>query len=75
MKNKTNRRQLFRKSMRYLTLGVIGAGGGAIAAKRGKLVKENKCISESACGGCEILDECVLPRGMSARRVMEGKNG
>ena len=75
MKNKTNRRQLFAKTMRYLTLGVIGAGGGEIAAKRGKLVKENKCVSDGACSGCGILDECVLPRGMSARRVMEGKNG
>jgi len=65
-----NRRQLFIGILRYSTLGLIGVLGGSFLARRRRLVRENKCINDGICRGCEIFDKCSLPQALSAKEVL-----
>jgi hypothetical protein len=66
------RRQFFRGVLRSVSLTLLGAAGGAAAMKRRRLVRENKCDNQGVCSGCEVFDECGLPRALSVKQVTAG---
>jgi len=61
------RRQFFRSMLRNASLTLLGAAGGVAVVKRGRLVREGKCVSGGVCSGCDVFDDCGLPRALSAR--------
>ena len=65
-----SRRQFFAGALRHASLGLIAAVGGGSLAKRRKLAREGKCISGGICRGCEILNDCGLPRALSTKMVV-----
>ena len=67
-----SRRQLLAGVLRYISLGFVAAGGGALFAKRRRLVREGKCINKGICRGCEVFDKCGLPQALSAKDVLAG---
>ena len=67
-----SRRQLLAGVLRYISLGFVAAGGGALFAKRRRLVREGKCINKGICRGCEAFDKCGLPQALSAKDVLAG---
>jgi hypothetical protein len=64
-----NRREFFTDVFRYATLGAIGAIGGAVFAKRRKLLKDGICINERVCNGCGIYEQCNLPPALSKKQL------
>jgi hypothetical protein len=62
-----NRRQLFTSVLRYIALGVLGAVGGSVFAKKRRLVRNGICINREICGSCGIFEECSLPPALSAK--------
>lgn len=69
-----SRRQLFTSVLRYAALGVLGAVGGSVFAKKRRLVKNGICINREICRSCGILEECGLPPALSAKtNVKENK--
>ncbi len=62
-----NRRQLFTSVLRYAALGVLGAVGGSVFAKRRRLMKNGICINREICESCGIFQECGLPPALLAK--------
>ncbi|MHC4558758.1 MAG: hypothetical protein ACYS80_15815 [Planctomycetota bacterium] len=69
-----NRRQLLAGALRYVTLGLLTAGGAATFAKRNRLMREGKCINSGICTCCKVLKQCGLPQALSARKALTGVN-
>ena len=65
-----SRRQLLAAALRYGTLGLLGAAGGAAFARRRRLVREGKCINRGICRGCEVFEACGLPQALSVKQVL-----
>jgi len=63
-----NRREFFRSMGRYLTLGLIGAGGGAVAYRKGVDRNEHRCTNRSVCCSCGSFRDCRLPAALSAKQ-------
>lgn len=63
-----NRRDFFRSIGRYLTLGLIGVGGGAVAARKGTAREGQSCRNKSVCCNCGVFDSCRLPAALSAKQ-------
>lgn len=61
------RRQFFRSLLRNASLTLLGVAGGVGVTKRRRLVREGTCVSGGVCSGCEVFDECGLPRALSAK--------
>ena len=70
-KHPVSRRELLGGVLRYATLGVLGAAGGSVFARRRRLLKEGKCISRGICSGCKVFKTCGLPQALSAKQVLE----
>ena len=62
-----NRRQLFTSVLRYAALGVLGAVGGSVFAKKRRLAQRGICINREICSSCGIFEECGLPPALSAK--------
>ena len=62
-----SRRELFTTVLRYATLGTLAAIGGAVFAKRRRLVQNGICINREICQSCRIFKECDLPAALSAK--------
>ena len=71
--NIQNRRQLLTGTLRGVALAILGAVTGSVAAKRRRLVRENKCINNSICRGCKVYPTCPLPQALSAKEVLVNK--
>ena len=69
----TSRRELFRRVLRFGSLGAIGVFGAAGLSKRRRLVKEGVCVGKGICCSCEVFNECGLPRAVSAK-IAKGQN-
>lgn len=67
-----NRRELLVGALRYVTLGLLTAGGAATFTKRQRLVREGKCINNGICTDCKVLERCGLPQALSARKTLTG---
>ena len=67
-----SRRELFAGALRYAALGLVAAGGGALFAKRRRLVQEGVCSNNRLCDGCAILQQCTLPVALSAKKISVG---
>ena len=67
-----SRRQLLAATLRYATLGLLGAAGAPLIAKRRRLTEEGKCIGSGVCRGCEALEKCNLPAALSEKQVLAG---
>ena len=65
-----NRRELLTAVLRYATLGTLGAIGGAVFAKRRRLVQDGICINSGICSGCGIFEQCGLPQALSAKQLL-----
>jgi hypothetical protein len=61
-------------ALRYASLGLMAAGGAALFAKRQRLVRNGRCINTGICVGCKILQDCSLPRAVTARKTLSGIN-
>jgi hypothetical protein len=68
------RRELFTTVLRYATLVVLAAIGGAVFAKRRRLVQQGKCINQGICRGCGIFERCGLPQALSAKQLLTRTN-
>lgn len=66
-KTKQSRRELFKSTLRYATLGVFGAIAGNVFAKKHRLARNGICINHGICQSCGILSECSLPPALSAK--------
>ncbi len=62
-----SRRQLFTSILRYAALGMLGAVGGSVFAKKRRLVRNGICINREICRSCGIFEECSLPPALSAK--------
>ncbi|MCF7972690.1 MAG: hypothetical protein K9N55_02630 [Phycisphaerae bacterium] len=71
MMKKQTRRSLFIRGLRQGTLVLLTAGGGAVWAKRRRLVREGKCVAQGVCSGCAVLSQCGLPRALSMKKHQE----
>ncbi|MCK5174064.1 MAG: hypothetical protein KAR47_11785 [Planctomycetes bacterium] len=69
-RNMQNRRSLLLGLLRYATLGLVGAAGGGVIAKRRRLVREGKCVGRGICSACGVFDGCGLPQALSAKQVL-----
>jgi len=77
-----SRRELFAAILRYVALGTLGAIGGAVFAKRRRLVQgprlagtqDGICINRGICSGCGILEQCGLPLALSAKQLQKTEN-
>jgi len=65
-----NRRGLLAAVLRYVTLVTLGAIGGAVFAKRHRLVQEGICINSGICRGCGIFEQCGLPLALSEKQLL-----
>jgi hypothetical protein len=65
-----SRRELFTTVLRYATLGTLAAIGGAVFAKRRRLVQNGICINREICKGCGIFEQCGLPQALSAKQLL-----
>ena len=73
-----SRRELITAVMRYATLGTLGAIGGAVFAKRRRLVQgprfagtqDGICINNGICRGCGIFEQCGLPLALSEKQLV-----
>ncbi len=68
-----SRRRLLECTLRYSTLGLLGAVGGWAFAKRGRLIREGKCVNGGICRGCRVYEKCGLPQALSAKQVLPGR--
>ena len=59
-----NRRDLFRKSLRFSALGGLAVLGFFAMKRPGN----SNCINQKLCRGCRILDRCALQEATAARR-------
>ncbi len=64
--NNTSRRQLFRNGL----LALLTGGTAAALRKRQRLVAQGKCVGQGICRGCDVLDDCGLPRALSMKQVL-----
>jgi hypothetical protein len=64
------RRQMLTATLRYATLGLLGAFGASVISRRRRLVREGKCINDKVCRGCEILQTCSLPQALSEKEAL-----
>ncbi len=71
-----SRRRIFAGALRYAALGVLAAGGFFVGVKRRRLLRQGKCINggpgQLGCRGCGVLQQCGLPRALSAKKVLGG---
>lgn len=58
--------------LRNVSLTLLGVAGGVGVTKRRRLVREGKCVSGGVCSGCDVFDECGLPRALSAKLAVTG---
>ena len=76
----TTRRELLTGVLRYAALGILGAIGGGVFAKKRKLMQEPRlagsqdgvCINSGICSGCGVFEQCGLPQALSAKQVLTG---
>jgi len=47
-------------------------GGGALLAKRQRLLREGVCINDGICNGCQVLARCGLPRALIVKKDLAG---
>ncbi len=73
-----SRRDVFAGALRYMAVGVLAAGGFFVGVKRRRLVRQGKCINggpgQLGCRGCGALQQCGLPRALSAKKVLGGSS-
>ena len=69
LRNVPARRLFITRVLRNASLAVLGLAGGAAIVKRRRLLREGKCLNQGICRGCEVFDECGLPRALSTRNV------
>ena len=70
--NVQSRRGLLGSALRYGTLGLLGAAGGAAFMRRRRLIREGKCTNRGICRGCRSYEKCSLPQALSAKQVLAG---
>jgi hypothetical protein len=64
-----DRREFFSGLLRKAALAALAFGGGAAAAKRAVLSKEQSCVNRGICSGCRVFDDCGLPQALSAKEA------
>lgn len=67
-----NRRDFFAGALRYVTLGLLTAGGAVVFAKRQRLVRAGQCINNGICDRCKVLQKCELPAAVAVRKNLAG---
>jgi len=66
---RTSRRELLRGLGRAAGAAALAAAA-IILGRRAAARADETCDRDGACRGCERLDDCLLPRGQSARGVL-----
>jgi hypothetical protein len=72
IKELKSRRQFFAGISRYTILGLLGAAGVSVTAKRHRLLREGKCVNEGICRRCAVFDDCGLPRAIVVKEMSAG---
>lgn len=65
-----SRRQMLTATLRYATLGLLGAFGASVISRRRRLVREGKCVNDGICRGCYVLQTCSLPQALSEKEAI-----
>ena len=69
--------QTRRSALKHIARCGLLAGLGALTifaeAKRRRLLRQGKCISNSQCVNCEILNKCSLPSALSQKQKAGGR--
>jgi len=66
--NRREALQVLGRGMVFSTLGLLTA---VLASRAGAPApRESPCEGGGQCGHCPSLDNCTLPRGLSAQRVL-----
>ena len=62
-----NRREFFRRIIRYPAAVALVAIGGGLEMRSIKLAGQGQCSRGSLCGGCLLLTDCELPQAVQSR--------
>lgn len=63
-----NRREWMKRTARFAALCGAGAIGGLLGSRSIRAGSAyGSCTAAGQCGSCPVLNDCGLPRGMSAR--------
>jgi len=64
------RREFLRDGLRLAALAGMAAVGGKLAGRAAGPPLDQSCVNDGLCRGCAVLEDCALPRGLSARKVL-----
>jgi hypothetical protein len=62
-----NRREFFRRIIRYPAAIALVAIGGGLEMRSIKMAGQGQCSRGSLCGGCLLLTDCELPQAVQTR--------
>jgi len=62
-----NRREFFRRIVRYPAAIALVAIGGGLEMRSIKMAGQGQCSRGSLCGGCLLLTDCELPQAVQTR--------
>jgi hypothetical protein len=66
--DRSSRRELLVEVLRYATLGMLGAAGGSASFKRGRLVREGKCVNGEFVGVVRFLADAACRRHFQPKK-------
>jgi hypothetical protein len=64
-----NRREFFRRILRYPAAIALVAIGGGLEMRSIKMGEKAQCSRGSLCGGCLLLTKCELPQAVQSREA------
>ena len=77
MNNKNDNLQTRRSALKHIArCGLLTAFAALTVfaeAKRRRLLSQGKCISNSQCADCKILNDCGLPSALSQKQKAGGE--
>lgn len=68
-----SRRDFLKNLLRITAGGLLAAGAGTLIYKSGRAKALHSCKNEFICPGCKVLNDCILPQGLSYKKVKKGK--
>jgi hypothetical protein len=63
-----SRRAFLRACVRYPILAGLAVLGGALALRKAAPSLAEPCVKQRACRNCRLVEDCVWPQAVAARR-------
>ncbi|MGD0655763.1 MAG: hypothetical protein ABSA16_15605 [Thermoguttaceae bacterium] len=64
---KQTRREMCRRLVRYLILGVLGLVWAVLSVRSGRNMRSGACGQAISCCGCPLVDQCENPQAAKTR--------